>query len=103
MCDVSESVLRHRLAAGRQAMQDAFEGLCGLVAKTGVCHQCAGLREAAPPSKRGEAAPDLSGPREDSYRRRLAIVSEADLDSGSCAALHRLMFRIMADSEDRAG
>ncbi|MBV1858024.1 MAG: RNA polymerase sigma factor, partial [Nannocystaceae bacterium] len=32
ICDVSESVLRHRLSAARHAMQDAYDGLCGLVA-----------------------------------------------------------------------
>ena len=47
-------------------MKDAYEGLCGLVHKSGVCHQCTGLREASPQGQRGEPIPDLSGdPDED--------------------------------------
>ncbi|MCA9713320.1 MAG: RNA polymerase sigma factor [Myxococcales bacterium] len=101
VCGVSESVLRHRLSAGRQAMQDAFDDLCGLVNKRGVCHQCAGLRDHAPAENRGAPPPDLSGARDDAYRRRLTIVQDADLESGSSAALHRLMFRAV-DAVERA-
>ncbi|HEY4219913.1 MAG TPA: RNA polymerase sigma factor [Myxococcota bacterium] len=100
MCDVSESVLRHRLSAGRGAMQDTFEGLCGLVAKTGVCHQCAGLRERAPSENRGEEVPDLAG--DSAWSRRLRIVADADLADGATAQLHRLMFRAVHDAEERA-
>ncbi|MCA9706971.1 MAG: RNA polymerase sigma factor, partial [Myxococcales bacterium] len=101
-CGVSESVLRHRLSAGRTAMKDAFEGLCGLVSKAGVCYQCEGLRDRTPAERQGEALPDLSGDREASLRRRLAIVRDADLEHGRAAALHRLMFRAVADTEARA-
>ena len=41
---ISDSVLRHRLSAARRSMQDQYEGLCALVNKTGICHQCAGLQ-----------------------------------------------------------
>ncbi len=102
ICGVSESVLRHRLSAGRAAMQDTFDGLCGLVSKAGVCYQCEGLRDHAPAARRGESPPDLSGEREASYRRRLAIVRDADLEGGRAAALHRLMFRAVAQTEARA-
>lgn len=44
---ISESVLRHRLSAARSAMTDKFEGLCALVNKRGICHQCRGLSEVA--------------------------------------------------------
>jgi len=51
--DVSTPVLRHHLASARAAMQSRFEGLCRLVSKTGVCHQCEGLRESFRPERRG--------------------------------------------------
>ncbi|MEM7152312.1 MAG: RNA polymerase sigma factor [Myxococcota bacterium] len=101
ICGVSESVLRHRLSAGRVAMQDAFEGLCGLVSKAGVCYQCKGLRDRTPGPQQGEALPNLSGEREDSFRRRLTIVREADLEQGRAAALHRLMFELVKQTEAR--
>ncbi len=102
ICDVSESVLRHRLSAARAAMQDAFEGLCGLVSKRGVCHQCRGLRDNTPAGQRGPEPPDLSGPREESYRRRLVVLEDADLIQGGSAALHRVMFRLLAEREERS-
>lgn len=99
ICGVSESVLRHRLSAARHAMQDAFEGLCGLVAKTGVCHQCKGLRDSAPVENQGPALPSLPQGRDARWRIRLDVVREADLLEGTSAALHRLMFRAVADVE----
>lgn len=102
ICGVSESVLRHRLSAGRTAMQDAFEGLCGLVSKSGVCYQCKGLRDRTPQERQGEPLPDLSGEREAAFVRRLAIVQDADLEGGRAAELHRLMFRAVASTEARA-
>lgn len=101
ICGVSESVLRHRLSAGRTAMQDAFEGLCGLVSKNGVCYQCDGLRDRAPSERRGPPPPSLAGQREDSLRRRLEIVRDADLEHGRSAVLHRLMFREVDRAEAR--
>ncbi|MCA9688503.1 MAG: RNA polymerase sigma factor [Nannocystaceae bacterium] len=103
ICGVSESVLRHRLSAGRLSLQDAFAGLCGLVRKEGVCYQCEGLRDQAPAARQGSPLPDLGGDGDSSLRRRLAIVRDADLEGGRAAALHRLMFRAVADTEARAG
>ena len=101
ICGVSESVLRHRLSAGRQAMQDAYDSLCGLVAKTGICHQCAGLRDNAPQVNQGPALPVLPPERDARWRTRLRVVRDADLLEGSSADLHRLMFRLVADVESR--
>ena len=81
-------------------MRDAFDDLCGLVSKGGVCHQCAGLRENAPSSKRGDEPPDLSGDRDESLRRRLTIVRDADLVTGQSAALHELMFELVGAGEE---
>lgn len=59
--EVSESELRHRLAAGRRVMADEFEGLCSLVNQNGVCYQCIVLRDIAPQAKQGpEPSKDLS-------------------------------------------
>lgn len=103
ICGVSESVLRHRLSAARHAMQDAYEGLCGLVAKTGVCHQCSGLRDAAPAQNRGVPTPELPASREGRWRVRLDVVRDADLLEGKAADLHRFMFRLVGtvESNDR--
>ena len=100
--EVSESVLRHRLSAGRQAMQDAYDQLCGLVSKTGVCHQCRGLRDAAPADHRGPAIPQLPADRDESWKVRLKVVADADLTTGRAAALHQLMFRALTSLEDTA-
>ena len=99
ICGVSESVLRHRLSAARHAMQDAFDGLCGLVAKTGVCHQCKGLRDNAPAENRGPEVPTMPEDRDARWRVRLQVVREADLLDGTAAELHRLMFRAVARVE----
>ncbi|MGF1466428.1 MAG: RNA polymerase sigma factor [Sandaracinaceae bacterium] len=99
ICGVSEPVLRHRLSAGRRAMQDAFDRLCALVNKEGVCYQCSGLRERA--ARPGPPAPDLSGTAEDSYRTRLRVLSRADLESGRSAKLHRTMLEAVRGSEAR--
>lgn len=104
ICGISESVLRHRLSAARQAMQDRFEDLCGLVNKKGVCHQCKGLREHTPEALQGEALPTLDAGdagQEPAYRHRLKVIADADLEEGASAELHRLMFRLVADNERR--
>lgn len=102
ICGVSESVLRHRLSAARQAMRDAFENLCGLVNKSGVCHQCAGLRDNAPPDQRGEPIPTLPSDGDQRWRVRLNIVRDADLVNGTSHKLHELMFRAVSGTEARS-
>lgn len=99
ICGTSEPVLRHRLSAARHAMQDAFDDLCGLVSKTGVCHQCAMLRDACPDTSRGAELPVLGGDRDERWRVRLQIVGDADLAQGISAKLHRLMYQAVAASE----
>jgi RNA polymerase sigma-70 factor (ECF subfamily) len=85
---LSRSVLRHHLASARQTLQDTYAGLCALVNKQGVCWQCAGLREASPPERRGPEVPThLDLPR------RLALVREASLGSGHSKRMHDVFFR----------
>src|SRR5580693_9104013 len=50
---VSEPVFRHRLAAARAKMTEGYDGLCALINKSGICHQCRGLREIAGEGYRG--------------------------------------------------
>jgi RNA polymerase sigma-70 factor (ECF subfamily) len=83
---VSDSVLRHRLAAARTAMTDKFAGLCALVNKQGICHQCAGLKMLAPEAKRGGPFPDVAD-----YADRMAVVRTAE--PGSMACLHDVFWR----------
>lgn len=90
---VSESVLRHRLAAGRGVMTDAFEGLCSLVNKQGVCYQCKGLRELAGEHRRGPLPPEALD-----LDSRLALVAQAR-DDGRTKALHDLFWRRTAAIE----
>jgi RNA polymerase sigma-70 factor (ECF subfamily) len=92
---MNESAYRHRLSVARARMQHAFEGLCALVNKTGTCYQCKELRDLTPPPHRGPDVPSMGGP-DDRWRRRLAIVKDADLDGGRSRALHDLLFRWIA-------
>lgn len=95
---VSQSVLRHRLSDARKHMQRSFEGLCAIVAKQGVCYQCAGLRDTFHAEQRGPSVPRLGADEDDAdqrYRHRLKVVSEADLEGGSTARLHELLFRVI--------
>jgi RNA polymerase sigma-70 factor (ECF subfamily) len=93
---ISESVLRHRLAAARRSMEAAFDGLCGLVSKQGVCYQCAELREVAQEGRRGPELPALGGPdatRDQAFAARLEIVRSAEIDAGATQPFHDLEWR----------
>ena len=90
---VSDSVLRHRLAAARTAMQERFDGLCTLVSKTGVCYQCKGLRTIAPEDRRGGPVPDL-----EDFEARCRVVRECS--STSMQQLHDLFWRNTKIIED---
>ena len=100
--DITESVLRHHLSAGRGAMQATFEGMCALIGKTGVCQQCKGFRDRAAPERR-DADIDAIGPATaeagENFARRAAIVREADLEGGTAQALHDQLFRELAEWE----
>lgn len=94
MIGISEPVFRHRLAAARRTMAEAYEGLCRLITKTGPCWQCRGLREVAPKTHRGadlvqiEVKPGVAVSAESLLDARLAIVRTADLEDGRSRALH---------------
>lgn len=92
---ISQSVFRHRLSAARQAMRDKYENLCALVSKTGMCHQCKGLREIAEGSKRGGPIPDVVD-----YADRIAVVRGADFANGKTAAFHDIFWRRTKEIEE---
>jgi RNA polymerase sigma-70 factor (ECF subfamily) len=106
MVGVSESVLRHHLAASRKQMEASYEGLCALVNKNGACYQCKELRDLTPDAERGPAVPNLDADTEapnDRFRHRLRIVREAPLVNGRSRALHDLISRrIDAAEQSRA-
>ena len=96
MLGLSKSVLRHRLAEARTQMTRRYDALCALVNKEGVCYQCEGLRQGAHITRRGPEAAgrlgDETRAREDKYRKRLRIVRDANIDSGTSQRLHDLLW-----------
>lgn len=96
---VSEPVFRHRLSDARAKMTEAFDGLCSLINKQGVCYQCAGLREIAVEKNRGanlvqiEVAPGVAVNSESLFEARAAIVRNTDLESGTTRAMHDMFFK----------
>ena len=103
---VSEPVFRHRLAAARATMTEDYEGLCALINKSGVCHQCRGLREIAGENHRGpdlvqiEVAPGLAVNAENLFDARLSIVRDADLENGRTRAMHDIFYKQVANREE---
>jgi RNA polymerase sigma-70 factor (ECF subfamily) len=104
--NVSEPVLRHRLAAARAAMTGHYEGLCALINKNGRCYQCAGLRELSPEGHKGQALvqievrPGLAVTPENLFDARLDIVRHADLENGATRPMHDLFFSDLSRRED---
>lgn len=103
---ISEPVLRHSLSATRKTMTVAYDGLCALINKEGVCHQCSGLREGAGEGHRGadlvqiEVAPGVSITAESLFDARLGIVRDADLEYGRSHTLHDLFFAALTKREE---
>jgi RNA polymerase sigma-70 factor (ECF subfamily) len=101
---VTEPVLRNHLAAARASMQESFEGLCALVNKQGICHQCAGFRNVAAEGRKGPEVRPLAGEvSEDRLRVRLEIVRESPFAGGKSKRLHDLLFDRIRRQERRDG
>ena len=86
---ITDSVLRHRLSAAREQMERRYDGLCALISKTGICHQCEGL---------GLAAEAMGGKRTtlpdiDSMAARIAEVRAVNPAARNDGALHDIFFR----------
>jgi RNA polymerase sigma-70 factor (ECF subfamily) len=83
---ISDAVLRHRLAAARTAMTDTYDGLCALVNKAGICHQCRGLQMVAREDRQGGPFPDII-----EFADRCAVVRTAG--PGGMSGLHDVFWR----------
>jgi len=93
----TESVLRHRLATARQTMEHRYDGLCALVSKTGMCHQCAGLGMAAEAmGGRKTELPDVDG-----FAKRLEAIRMVDPGKRRCASLQDVFFRRTKEVEEK--
>lgn len=99
---VSDAVMRHRLSAARTAMKERYDGLCALVSKTGICHQCKGLGDvAAMTGGKPESLPDVAD-----LADRIAMVRDAagngsGKGASKSAALHDLFWRRTKEIEDK--
>lgn len=93
----TESVLRHRLSAARHSMVGKYDGLCALVSKTGMCHQCAGLGQAA----EAVGAHKTELPDVDSFARRMEIVRTVDPAKRRTEPLHNVFFRRCKEVEEK--
>lgn len=103
---VSEPVFRHRLSAARAKMTEDYKGLCALINKEGLCYQCSGLQAVAPEGHRGpdlvqiEVAPGVAMNAENLFDARLAIVRDADLETGRTRVLHDLFYSSLTKREE---
>ena len=87
--NLTDSVFRHRLSAARRSMEERYEGLCALVSKTGMCHQCEGLAAAAKAvGGSATALPDV-----DTLADRLGVVRGVDPERRQSQTLHNAFFR----------
>lgn len=89
---VSDSVLRHRLAAARKSMRESFDGLCTLVDKKGACRQCSNFK-GAPVDVLDDAEPD------EHVTVRLQILAEQDWSAGATGRVHALQLRWLDQQE----
>jgi RNA polymerase sigma-70 factor (ECF subfamily) len=103
---VSEPVFRHRLSAARARMIEDYDGLCALINKSGVCYQCSGLQHIAGEGHRGadlvqiEVAPGVAINAENLFDARLAIVRDAELETGRTRVVHDLFYSSLAQREE---
>lgn len=103
---ISEPVFRHRLAAAREKMIGDYDGLCALINKEGMCHQCRGLREIVPQANRGadmvqiQVAPGVALNPSNLFDARIAVVRDADLANGKTRAMHDVFYAQLANREE---
>ena len=103
---VSEPVFRHRLAAARGTMIEDYHGLCALINKTGICHQCRGLRDFAGDAHRSaefvqiEVGPGVAVTEENLFDARMVIARQADLEDGHTRTMHDLFYENLSAREE---
>lgn len=90
---LTESVFKHHLSAARKTMTTAFDSLCSLVNKNGVCYQCKGLRMASSNSAH-EKTETI-----DNLDERIKLIRTVNLDSGVSKVMHDLFWRRTAEFE----
>jgi RNA polymerase sigma-70 factor (ECF subfamily) len=103
---VTEPVLRNHLAAARGSMTKAYEGLCALVNKQGICHQCSGFRNATSEGHKGPPVEPIGAPGdgpEERFRVRLRVVRASPFEGGKSRKLHDLLFDRIRRLEGREG
>ncbi len=103
---VTEPVLRNHLSAARASMTNTYEGLCALVNKQGICHQCAGFRNASGEGRKGPPVGPIGEEGDDPEQRfkvRLAIVKESPFEGGMSKKLHDLLFNRIRKQERQGG
>jgi len=96
--DLTESVLRRHLSSARTSMEAAFEGLCSLVNKEGICRQCSSFRSVMSDGKKGPALPVLDD-RTEAWPRRLAVVRDSHFAGGVSTPLHDVLFQLIKNLE----
>jgi RNA polymerase sigma-70 factor (ECF subfamily) len=103
---VSEPIFRHHLSAARATMTREYDGLCALINKSGVCHQCRGLQEFAGDGHQGaelvqiEVAPGVVMNPENLLDARLSIVRDTDLANGRTRAMHDMFYAMLSHREE---
>ena len=103
---VSEPVFRHRLSAARAKMTGDYEGLCALINKEGLCYQCSGLQAMAPAGHHGpelvqiELGPGVALNADNLFDARLAIVRDAELETGRTQVLHDAFYSSLTKREE---
>jgi RNA polymerase sigma-70 factor, ECF subfamily len=99
---INEDSLQRFLINGRTNLEILFSRLCGLSDEANPCHLCAGFQAVAAEERRGPDPTTLEldvGDNEARLRRRLKIVSDADLDRGPTHKLHDFLFELMQMNE----
>ena len=103
----SEPIFRHNLSSARSTMIQHFDGLCALINKTGICHQCEGLREVAGEEHSGpslvqiQVGPKLAVTPENLFDSRLKIVSEAKFPFEKASPMHDLFYQMLTAREEQ--
>lgn len=91
--ELTESVFKHQLSAARKTMTNAFDSLCSLVNKDGVCYQCKGLRMASSHGA-NDGTETIA-----SLDQRIDIIRTVNLDSGVSKVMHDLFWLRTAEFE----
>lgn len=99
---INDDSLHRYLLNARTNLEVLFDRLCGLADESNPCDLCRGFQAVAPEARRGPEPDSLElnvGDAEARLRRRLRVVSEADLDRGPTHKLHDFLFELIQMNE----